>query len=37
MCDKVILKISGTLESVPDRYKSHEICDKAVDKYVYAM
>ena len=32
MCDKVILKISGTLESVPDRYKSHENY-----KYVYAM
>ena len=31
MCNKAILKIGGTLESVPDCCKTQEICNKAVD------
>ena len=31
MCNKAILKNGGTLESVPDWYKTQEMCNKAVD------
>ena len=37
MCDKAILEMGGTLQSVPDCYKNKEICNKAVDKYLHAL
>ena len=37
MCDKVILKSSGTLKFVPDCYKNQKMCNKAVDKYPHAV
>ena len=30
MCNKAILENGGTLESVPDQYKTRKMCDKAV-------
>ena len=33
MCDKAILQIGGTLESIPDCCKNQQMCDKAVDNY----
>ena len=37
MCNKALLKSGGTLESVPIRYKTHELCIKAVDNYAHAL
>ena len=37
MSDKDILENCGTLESVPNRKKTHEMCGKAVDNYVHAL
>ena len=37
MCDKTILKNGGTLKSVLDCYKNHEVCNKAVDNYPHAL
>ena len=37
MCNKAILENGRTLESVPDRYKTQEMCDKAVDNYADAF
>ena len=37
---KSVIKIfgnGGTLESVPNRYKTKEMCDKAVDNYAHAL
>ena len=37
---KSVIKIfenGGTLESVPNRYKTKEMCDKAVDNYSHAL
>ena len=31
MCDKVISENGGTLKSVPDCYKNHEMFNKVVD------
>ena len=31
MCDKAILQNGGTLKSVPDYYKNHEIINKVVN------
>ena len=33
MSDKAIPENSGTLKSVPDRYKNQEMCNKAVANY----
>ena len=33
MCDEAILQNDETLESVPDCYKTQQMCDKAVDNY----
>ena len=37
MCNKAILENDGTLESVPKRYKTQEMCEKNVDKYANAL
>ena len=37
MNDKAILENGGTLKSVPDCYKNHEMCIKAVDNYPHAL
>ena len=37
MCDKVILKNSGTLMFAPDCYKNQKRCNKAVDNYAHAL
>ena len=37
MCDKAVLEHGGTLESVPDCCKNHQMCDKAVDNYSQAL
>ena len=37
MCNKVILKNGGMLESNPDQFKSQEMCDKAADNYIHAL
>ena len=37
MCHKAILENGGTLESFPYQYKTHEMCDKVVDNYAYAL
>ena len=37
MCDKAILEMGGTLESVLDCNKNKGICSKAVDKYLHAL
>ena len=37
MCDKVILKNSGTLMFVPDCYKYQKMGNKAVDNYAHAL
>ena len=29
--------MEGMLESVPDQYKTHEMCDKPVDNYAHAF
>ena len=33
MCNKAILENSGTLKSVPYRYKNRKMCNKAVENY----
>ena len=37
MCDKAILENCGKLKSVPDCYKSQEICNKAVENYPHVL
>ena len=37
MCNKAILKNVGTLEAVPDWYKTQEMCNKAVDSYAHLL
>ena len=37
MCDKAVLENGGRLKSVPDCCKNHEMCNKAVDNYRYAL
>ena len=37
MCNKAILENGGTLKSVPDCYKSQQMCDKAADNYHHAL
>ena len=37
MCDKALLENGETIKSVPDYYKNQEICNKAVDNYLYAL
>ena len=37
MCVKSNLENGGTLKSVPDCYKSQEMCNKAVDNYPHAL
>ena len=37
MCDKAIPENGGTLKSVPDCYKNHEMCNKAVENYPNAL
>ena len=37
MCNKAILENGGTLKSVPDCYKNHEMCNKEVDNYSHAL
>ena len=37
MCKNAILENDGMLQSVPDQYKIHEICDKVVDNYAHAL
>ena len=35
MCNRAILENGGMLESVPNQYKTQEMCNKAVDNYAY--
>ena len=37
MYDKAILENGGTLKSVPNCYKNHEMCNKAADSYSHAL
>ena len=37
LCNKAILKDGGTLESVPNQYKTQEMRNKAVGNYVHAL
>ena len=37
MHNRAILKDSGMLESVPNRYKTQEMCNKAVDIYAHTL
>ena len=37
ICDKAILENGGPLESVPNWYKTKEMCDKVVDNYLHAL
>ena len=37
MCVRVILENDGTFMFVPDCYKSHKMCNKAVDNYPNAF
>ena len=37
MFDKAILENGGTLESVPDCHKNHQMCEKAIDDYHHAL
>ena len=37
MFNKPIIQNSETLGSVPDWYKTHNMCDKAIDNYVNAL
>ena len=37
MCNRAILKNGGTLEFVPNHYKTKEMCNKAVDNYAHAL
>ena len=37
MCDKAFLEKGVTLKSVPDCYKNHEMCNKAVDNCPHAL
>ena len=37
MCDKANLENGGSLKSVPDCYKNHEMCNKTVYKYPRAL
>ena len=37
MCDKTILENDGTLQSVPDQYKTQEMCNNVVYNYAHAL
>ena len=37
MCDRAILENAGTLKSVPDPYKTQEMCHKDIDNYPHAL
>ena len=37
MCNRAIIENGGTLKSVPNRYKTHEMCNKAVNNYIHAL
>ena len=37
MCNRAILKNVRMLISVPNRYKTQEICEKAVDNYIFVV
>ena len=37
MCDKAILENGTTLKSVPDPYKTQEMCHKVIDNYPHAL
>ena len=37
MCNKAILGNRGTLKSIADCYKNHEICNKVIDNYCHAL
>ena len=37
MCNEAILENGGTLEPAPNRYKTKEMCNKAVDNYAHAL
>ena len=37
MCNRGILKNDGRLGSVPNRYKTQEMCNKVVDNYAHAL
>ena len=35
MCNKVVNICLFLSDSIPDQYKTQEMCDKAVDNYLY--
>ena len=35
MCDKDVNTHPPTIEYVPDQFKTQEMCDKAIDKFVF--
>ena len=37
MCDKGITTYLSTIQFVPDRFKNHEMRDKAIDKILFAF
>ena len=37
LCNKAILEDGGTLASVPNQYKTQEMCNKAFDNHVHAL
>ena len=37
MCDKAVLGNGGTLNSVADCYKNHEMFNKVIDNYRHAL
>ena len=37
MCNEAVAENGGTLKSVPDCHKNHQICDKVVDNYLHAL
>ena len=37
LCNKVVSKETFMLKYCHDKYKTHEICDKAVDSYLLAL
>ena len=37
MCVKAILRNSGTLKSLLDRFKNQEMCNKAVNKHPHTL
>ena len=37
MCNRAITKNVGTLKSIPNCYKTKEMCNKAVDNYAHTL